>query len=267
MRFILGVPPVVGFLTHKTPPSPPPSLKNRRYWHTRGSVDCGPAQGCPATGGTAAECCCACHADYYCPGGAKNQPELPCPAGSSSPPDSTSESACTGGPPPPPGGSFSQVHIAYTGKPALLSVDFVGGSGAVSVFTSVAGGPWRQANATSFAHPTIGYMNSALLDFSGVAAGATARYVLGSTNGTVFSVVPIVARAEVFAVYGDFGTANDVCLPALIAGAAAGEYDAVLHVGDWAYNMEDNGSQVGNTFMNYIQAYAATHPVMPADGK
>ena len=30
---------------------------------------------------------------------------------------------------------------------------------------------------------------------------------------------------------------------------------------------EDNGSQVGNMFMNDIQAFAATHPVMPADGK
>lgn len=37
------------------------------YWHTRGSVDCGAAQGCPATGGTIAECCCDCHANFYCP--------------------------------------------------------------------------------------------------------------------------------------------------------------------------------------------------------
>jgi len=86
------------------------------YWHTRGSVDCGAAQGCPATGGTAAECCCACHAGYYCPGGAKSQPEDACPAGTTSPPGATSAAACTGGaptptptrappPPPPPAGA------------------------------------------------------------------------------------------------------------------------------------------------------------------
>jgi hypothetical protein len=38
----------------------------------------------------------------------------------------------------------------------------------------------------------------------------------------------------VFAVYGDFGTANDVCQPDLVAKAAAGAFDSVLHVGDWA---------------------------------
>ena len=208
-----------------------------------------------------ATCCCPCHADYYCPGGAKNQPELPCPAGSTSPPNSTSESDCTGGPPPPPGGSFSQVHIAYTGKPGVLSVDFVGGSGSVSVFTSVAGGAWVGANASSFLHPTIGYTNAALLDFTGVAPGATARYALGSPNGTAFSVVPIVSqRPEVFAVFGDFGTANDVCMPALIEGAANGEFDSVLHVGDWVSRTRKFQEAPPH---NTIYSTEPSHPLAP----
>ena len=238
------------------------------YFHKHGSVDCAPS--CPASGGTAAECCCACHADYYCPGGKKTQPELPCPPGTTSPPKSTSPADCAGGPGPGPAppSAFEQVHVAYTGVPAVWSVDFVGGSGAIQVFTSIdAGNTWRAAPATSFAHPTIGYLSQAELDFRGVAPGARARYALGARNGTVFEVTPIVAaRPEVFAVYADFGTANDVCMPALIAGAASGEFDAALHAGDWAYNFDDAGSSVGNAFMNDIQPFASVIPTMPIEG-
>lgn len=265
------------------------------------------------------------HPAYPLQGGKRDQPEDACPAGSTSPPKSTSAADCTGGPAPPPSGDFTQVHVAYAGKPGILSVDFVGGSGSLSVWTSLDNATWKQAAASSFSHPTIGYMSQALLDFSGVQAGAKAYYKVGSPNTTSFAVVPIVTRPEVFAVYGDFGTANDVCMDSLIAGAAKGEFDSVLHVGgamieeeasawylrcrpththlfappsplhlDWgeqsaatlgkviplsaiyhtppppfgsAYNFEDSGSQVGNQFMVDIQPFAATHPVMPAEGE
>jgi acid phosphatase type 7 len=52
----------------------------------------------------------------------------------------------------------------------------------------------------------------------------------------------------------------------LISSAESGVYDTVLHVGDWAYNMEDGASSTGNQFMNDIQGYAAIKPVMPAPG-
>ncbi len=51
----------------------------------------------------------------------------------------------------------------------------------------------------------------------------------------------------------------------LIDKAQRGLFDSVLHVGDFAYNFEDEGSSVGNSFMNAIQPYASTHPVMPAE--
>lgn len=208
------------------------------YWHTRGSVDCGPAQGCPATGGTLAQCCCACHANYYCPGGKRDQPEDACPAGSTSPPGSTSASDCTGGPPgpsPPPGpsGAFSQIHIAYTGRPNEFSVDFVGGSGATRTLTSMDRTNWTAAPATSFSHPTIGYMSQGLLRFPGAKGQQPTYYMVGdaSSNSSVFTVVPNITRPEVFAVYADFGFANDVCLNDLIKSAANGTFDAVLHAG------------------------------------
>jgi hypothetical protein len=197
-------------------------------------VDCAPGSSCADTVET---CCCFCHADYYCPGGGKSQPEDPCPAGTTSPANSTSASDCTGGPgpgpTPPPSGSFSQVHIAYTGRANEYSVDFVGGSGATSVWTSLNRLSWTRAAATSFTHPTIGYMSAGLLQFPGAQADQQAYYMVGdaASNSTVFTVTPSVSRPEVFAVIGDFGFANDVCLPALVAGAASGEFDSVLHVG------------------------------------
>lgn len=202
-------------------------------WHTRGSVDC---TGSPSTcANTPETCCCACHPNYYCPGGKRDQPEDPCPAGETSPANSTSASDCTGGPnpPPPSGGSFTQVHIAYTGVSGQFSVDFVGGSGQTLVWTTLAGNAWKSAPCTSFSHPTIGYMSAGLLDFTAAAPGAKAMYMVGdaSGNSSVFTVTPKVSRPEVYAVIGDFGMANDVCMPDLIAEAAKGNYDSVLHVG------------------------------------
>jgi len=52
----------------------------------------------------------------------------------------------------------------------------------------------------------------------------------------------------------------------LIQGAAAGEFDSVVHVGDWGYDLESAGSSTGNAFMSLMQGYAATKPVMPACG-
>jgi hypothetical protein len=182
------------------------------YWHTRGTVDCGPAQGCPATGGTTAECCCACHANFYCPGGKKSQPEDACPAGSTSPPNSTSASDCTGGPPPPPpppSGAFSQIHVAYTGRANEFSIDWVGGSGGPTrTLTSLDRATWTATPAASFTHPTIGLMSHGLLSFPArLPGGSAAYYMVGDAalNSSVFTVTPNVTRPEVFAVYGDFG--------------------------------------------------------------
>ena len=125
------------------------------------------------------------------------------------------------------------MHIAYNGIPGQFSVDFVGGSGSTLVWTSLSGNAWKSAPCTSFTHPTIGYMSAGLLDFSSVAPGAKASYMVGDarSNSSVYTVTPKVTRPEVYAVYGDFGIANDVCMPDLIAEAAKGTYDSVLHVG------------------------------------
>jgi len=161
-------------------------------------------------------------------------------------------------------GAPEQIHVAYTGIAGQLSLDFVSTYPTASVsFGS------KSVNTTSFNYPEIGYVHQALLDYTGIAPGTAASYAITTANGTTspFAVTPIVpAGSERFAVLGDFGTVNDECLNDLVKQAAAGAFDSVLHVGDFAYDFESLFSINGNSFMNQIQPYASVKPVMPVEG-
>lgn len=100
-----------------------------------------------------------------------------------------------------------QIHIAYTGKAGQLSVDFVSSISGAAAYTSRDKVTWTGVAASSLRVATIGYLSQALLDFTGIAPGAEAYYIVsgGGTNSSVYAVTPIVARPEVFAVFGDFG--------------------------------------------------------------
>jgi hypothetical protein len=127
---------------------------------------------------------------------------------------------------------------AYTPTPAVLSVDFVSTSASpAQAWTSLDNKTWAApVAATTFHAPTIGYMSQAVLNFAGVQPGQAAYYKLaaGGDTSPVFEVTPEVARPEVFAVFGDFGLSNDVCMTDITESAKRGDFDAVLHVGDWA---------------------------------
>ena len=88
-----------------------------------------------------------------------------------------------------------------------MAVDFVSteAADAATAYTSIDGGKtFTAAEASLVVFPTIGTMGAAPLDFTGVAAGATAQYYLsvGGANSSIYEVTPIVARPEVFAVFG-----------------------------------------------------------------
>lgn len=165
--------------------------------------------------------------------------------------------------------AIDQIHIAYTPQPGVLSVDFVSVDGKPArAWTSLDNVTWSApVLATTLYAPSIGYMHQATLNFSGIARGATAFYKLTTgaamsselaampeleNTSPVFAVTPEVARPEVFAVFGDFGSTS-VCAEDLSVSAARRDFDAVLCVGDMAYNYEDANSTVGNTFMNIVQ--------------
>lgn len=133
-----------------------------------------------------------------------------------------------------------QIHIAYTSAGgSALSVDFVGGAAAGAVHWGASPSALtHSANSSSFNFSTIGWMHQALMDFAGVVpAGARGYYAVeaGGNASAVFAVTPLVAnRSERHVVFGDFGLRDDESMRSLIADAAAGEFDSVLHVGDWA---------------------------------
>lgn len=74
------------------------------------------------------------------------------------------------------------------------------------------------------------------------------------------------ARPPIFAIYADFGIGNDVSIDTLYADAKAGGFDAVIHAGDWAYDLDSSNSSTGNAFMTAIEPYAAQVPYMGTVG-
>ncbi|KAF0314612.1 Acid phosphatase type 7 [Amphibalanus amphitrite] len=68
------------------------------------------------------------------------------------------------------------------------------------------------------------------------------------------------------AVYGDLGMVNGVALPFIVNDTYDEMYDAVLHVGDFGYDMYDQEGEVGDTFMRQIQPVAAHLPYMTCPG-
>ena len=55
-------------------------------------------------------------------------------------------------------------------------------------------------------------------------------------------------------------------LPDLLADAAGTSYDAVLAVGDFAYDLRDDDGHRGDEYMSMIQPLAATMPFMTCPG-
>ncbi|XP_072023965.1 acid phosphatase type 7-like [Amphiura filiformis] len=68
------------------------------------------------------------------------------------------------------------------------------------------------------------------------------------------------------AVYGDMGKDNAQSLGRLQVEAQDGVYDAILHLGDFAYDMRDKNGMVGDEFMRQIETVAAYVPYMTCPG-
>ncbi|KDR23015.1 acid phosphatase type 7-like [Zootermopsis nevadensis] len=68
------------------------------------------------------------------------------------------------------------------------------------------------------------------------------------------------------AIFGDLGNENAKSLPHLQEEVQRGMYDAILHVGDFAYDMDSESGRVGDEFMKQIQPIAAYVPYMTCPG-
>uniref|UniRef100_A0AC35TSV8 Purple acid phosphatase n=1 Tax=Rhabditophanes sp. KR3021 TaxID=114890 RepID=A0AC35TSV8_9BILA len=69
-----------------------------------------------------------------------------------------------------------------------------------------------------------------------------------------------------FAVFGDMGNINARSLGKLQSMAQQHEYDMVLHVGDFAYNMDTDDGKFGDEFFRQIEPIAAYIPYMVVPG-
>lgn len=99
----------------------------------------------------------------------------------------------------------------------------------------------------------------------------TYYYYVGSVEGwsTTFYFHSMPAGEDwgpSIVAYGDLGSANAQSLPRLLVDAAQGMYDAVVHVGDFAYDLHADQGRTGDTFMQQIEPLAATLPYMTCNG-
>lgn len=68
------------------------------------------------------------------------------------------------------------------------------------------------------------------------------------------------------AIYGDLGNENGQSLGRLQQETQNNMYDAILHVGDFAYDMDSEDAAVGDQFMRQIEPIAAYVPYMVCAG-
>ena len=68
------------------------------------------------------------------------------------------------------------------------------------------------------------------------------------------------------ALFGDMGNENIQSLPRLQEETQRGLYDAIIHVGDFAYDMNSDNARVGDEFMTQIQSIAAYLPYQVCPG-
>lgn len=68
------------------------------------------------------------------------------------------------------------------------------------------------------------------------------------------------------ALFGDMGNENAKSLGRLQEEAQRGQYDAVIHIGDFAYDMDLDNARVGDEFMRQIEPLATIVPYMVCVG-
>ncbi|KAK2173036.1 hypothetical protein NP493_909g00016 [Ridgeia piscesae] len=106
---------------------------------------------------------------------------------------------------------------------------------------------------------------------TGLKPGSQYKYHVGSSLGWsdlyTFKAIKNGTDWPVrLALFGDMGNENAQSLARLQEETQQGHFDAVFHVGDFAYNMDTDNAAVGDAFMNQVQSVAAYVPYMTCVG-
>ncbi|XP_074872570.1 acid phosphatase type 7 [Carettochelys insculpta] len=176
------------------------------------------------------------------------------------------------------GSQPQQVHLSYPGNPTAMTVTWTTFSPAGSIveFGPEQGGAFTasaKGQASRFVDGGLLHRSMFIhrVTLQGLVPGQRYVYRCGSRlgwsqhysfqalqNGTDWS--------PRLAVFGDMGNINPQSLPRLQRDTEQGLYDAVLHVGDFAYDMDQFNALVGDAFMRKIEPVAALLPYMTCPG-
>lgn len=180
-----------------------------------------------------------------------------------------------------------QVHVSWTENPGELMVTWVSYTQLETklayrpMMCSAASENWLYAYGSSYAFnegtniTRICYIHKAKFL---VLSSCFYEYVVG--NGGFWSrVFEINSRSPSepasedtqsarFIVLGDWGTGpNGIYTNKLLSEEAKQRnFDAVLHIGDLAYDLNDNEGQVGDQWLNMIEPIASAYPYMTLPG-
>jgi len=78
--------------------------------------------------------------------------------------------------------------------------------------------------------------------------------------------IPKQNKVPNFILYGDMGFENNEVSSAVFKEISNYDFDAILHVGDFAYDFDTNNALMGDSFMNQIQPIAANIQYMATPG-
>ncbi|KAG7251220.1 hypothetical protein CRUP_017024, partial [Coryphaenoides rupestris] len=170
-----------------------------------------------------------------------------------------------------------QVHLSYPGVLGSMVVTWTTYNSTDSL---VEYGRWggRLFNMTAKGSASI-FMDSGSekrqmyihrVTLSDLKPGSRYVYHCGSDMGwsDMFWFKPLDATTlqPRFALYGDLGNENPQSLARLQKETQTGVLDAILHIGDFAYDLDEDNARTGDEFMRQIQSIAAYVPYMTCPG-
>nr|XP_019606871.1 PREDICTED: acid phosphatase type 7 isoform X2 [Rhinolophus sinicus] len=182
------------------------------------------------------------------------------------------------GVPKDPSAAPEQIHLSYPGEPGSMTVTWttwVPTLSEVQFGVQLTGPLPLRAKGTASLFVDGGHLRRKLyihrVTLRGLLPGIQYVYRCGSSQGWSrrfrFRALNDGPHwSPRLAVFGDMGTDNPKALPRLRRDTQQGMYDAVLHVGDFAYDMDQDNARIGDEFMRLIEPVAASLPYMTCPG-
>ncbi|XP_071079387.1 acid phosphatase type 7-like isoform X2 [Haliotis cracherodii] len=169
-----------------------------------------------------------------------------------------------------------QIHLSYGATPDQMVVTWVTLDEAGTATVNYGEGKLDQTQYGKTTVFTDGgtekrvlYIHRVLL--SGLKLGHQYTYRCGSDAGysSLFTFRAMKGGSDwspQLAVFGDLGNENPRALPYLQEEAEAGHFDAIMHVGDFAYDFDTDNARLGDEFMRQLEPVAAMVPYMVCVG-